>query len=249
MLGKVVLITGGGSGIGRTTAIVFAREGGKVVVTDIDSDGGGQTVQSIKKSGGDAFFQKLDVTNAQNVQTAVDKTVQIYGRLDYAFNNAGIIGAADILVGDYPEKSWDMVIDINLKGVWLCMKYEIQQMLKQGGGAIVNTASVYGLVGGINAGYVAAKHGVVGLTKSGALNYADKGIRINAVCPGFIRTPMVEKFIEEKPETEKEFNTLHPIGRMGQPDEIAAAVIWLCSDSASFVTGQAINVDGGFLAQ
>ncbi len=246
---KVALVTGGASGIGRSTALVFAREGSIVVISDLDVQGGEESVGLIEEMGGHAVFVKADVSNASEVEALVGKTVETYGRLDCAFNNAGIVGATEILVADYPEESWDEVININLKGVWLCLKYEIRQMLLQSKGAIVNTASVYGLVGGVNSGYVASKHGVVGLTKAAALNYADKGIRINAVCPGFIRTPMVEQFIQDKPETEEQFNSLHPIGRIGQPEEIAEAVVWLCSDATSFITGQTLTVDGGFVAQ
>ncbi len=248
---KITLVTGGASGIGRSTALALAAEGAKVVIVDLDLQGGKESVGLIEEKGGEALFIKADVSLAPEVEAMVAKTVESYGRLDCAFNNAGIVGIVDTPVADYPEDSWDRVLDINLKGVWLCMKYEIRQMLEQneGGGVIVNTSSIYGLVGGGSSAYVAAKHGVVGLTKTTALEYGPKGIRINAVCPGFIRTPMVENLIKEKPETEKQFNALHPIGRMGLPEEIAQAVVWLFSESATFITGQAITIDGGFTAK
>ncbi len=246
---KVVLVTGGASGIGRSTALALAAEGAKVVVVDLDVQGAEESVGLIEEKGAEALFIKADVSLAPEVEAMVGKTVESYGRLDCAFNNAGILGVADTPVADYPEDSWDRVLSINLKGVWLCMKYEIRQMLKQGVGVIVNTSSIYGLVGGGSSAYVAAKHGVVGLTKTAALDYGPKGIRVNAVCPGFIRTPMTLRLIEDKPETEKKFNALHPIGRMGLPEEIAQAVVWLCSDSATFITGQAITIDGGFTAK
>lgn len=246
---KVALVTGAGSGIGRASAMAFAQEGAKVVVADIVVEGGEKTVQMIKEAGGEAIFVKADVSQAAAVEALVDKTVETYGRLDYAHNNAGIEGAMSSIV-DCTEETWDSTININLKGVWLCMKYEIPQMLKQGGGAIVNTASVAGLVGfgGLPA-YVASKHGVAGLTKTAALEYSKEGIRVNAVCPGAIRTPMIERILEESPEMGDMLNSMHPIGRLGEPGEIAKAVVWLCSDAASFVTGLPMPVDGGSVAQ
>jgi NAD(P)-dependent dehydrogenase (short-subunit alcohol dehydrogenase family) len=247
--GKVALVTGAGSGIGRASAIAFAQEGAKVIVADIVVEGGEETVQMIKEAGGEATFVKADVSQAAEVKALVDKTVETYGRLDYAHNNAGIEGAMASIV-DCTEETWDSTININLKGVWLCMKYEIPQMLKQGGGAIVNTASVAGLVGsaGLPA-YVASKHGVAGLTKTASLEYAKEGIRVNAVCPGAIRTPMIERILEESPEMGDTLNSMHPIGRMGEPAEVAKAVVWLCSDAASFVTGLPMPVDGGMVSQ
>jgi NAD(P)-dependent dehydrogenase (short-subunit alcohol dehydrogenase family) len=247
--GKVALVTGAGSGIGRASAIAFAQEGAKVIVADIVVEGGEETVQMIKEAGGEATFVKADVSQAAEVKALVDKTVETYGRLDYAHNNAGIEGAMASIV-DCTEETWDSTININLKGVWLCMKYEIPQMLKQGGGAIVNTASVAGLVGsaGLPA-YVASKHGVAGLTKTASLEYAKEGIRVNAVCPGAIRTPMIERILEESPEMGDTLNSMHPIGRMGEPAEVAKAVVWLCSDAASFVTGLPMPVDGGVVSQ
>jgi NAD(P)-dependent dehydrogenase (short-subunit alcohol dehydrogenase family) len=247
--GKVALVTGGGSGIGRATAVAFAAEGAKVVVADIVVDGGEETVRLIKAAGGEAVFIKTDVTKAAEVEVMVKQAVDTYGRLDCAFNNAGIEGAT-ALTHECTEENWDRVVAVDLKGVWLCMKYEIPQMLPQGGGAIVNTASVAGLVGfqAIPA-YVASKHGVNGLTKTAALEYAKSGIRVNAVCPGVIHTPMVERFFKANPEASESMSALEPVGRLGKPEEIAAAVVWLCSDAASFVTGLPMAVDGALTAQ
>lgn len=249
MEGKVALVTGGGSGIGRATALAFARDGAKVVVSDVVPEGGKETVRLIEAAGGMAFFMEADVSSAADAQAMVRTAEEQYGRLDYAFNNAGIEGA-QAPTAEVTEDNWDRVISINLKGTWLCMKYEIPVMLKQGGGAIVNTASVAGLVGFPNiAPYTASKGGVVQLTKAAALDYAKQGIRINAVCPGVIRTPMVERFLGGSAEAEAQFTAMEPVGRMGTPEEIAEAVVWLCSDAASFVTGHAMAVDGGFVAQ
>lgn len=247
--GKVALVTGGGSGIGRATALVFAREGAKVVVADVLTEGGEGTVSRIRESGGKAIFVRTDVSKVGEVIALIDNVVTIYGRLDCACNNAGIEGTI-AQTADCTEENWDRVIDINLKGVWLCMKYEIPEMLKQGSGAIVNTASIAGLIGfqGLPA-YCASKGGIIQLTKTAALEYATKGIRINAVCPGVIRTPMVERVTGGKPELEAQFTALEPVGRMGAPGEVAEAVVWLCSDAASFVTGHPLVVDGGFVAQ
>jgi NAD(P)-dependent dehydrogenase (short-subunit alcohol dehydrogenase family) len=247
--GKVALVTGGGSGIGRATALAFAREGAKVVVADVVVAGGEETVRLIKAAGGEATFVKADVAKAAEVEALVKKTVETYGKLDCAFNNAGIEGEI-AQTTDCTEENWNRVVDIDLKGVWLCMKYEIPYMLKQGSGAIVNTASVAGLVGfqGLPA-YVAAKHGVNGLTKTAALEYAKSGIRVNAVCPGVIQTPMVERAFRANPQFGEAAAALEPVGRLGKPEEIAEAVVWLCSDAASFVTGLPMAVDGGLVAQ
>lgn len=247
--GKIALVTGGGSGIGQATALIFAREGAKVVIADVLVEGGEATVSQIKKGGGDAAFVKTDVSQDAEVEALVQKAVATYGRLDCAFNNAGIAGAA-ARTADYTQKQWDRVIGINLTGVWLCMKYEIAQMVKQGGGAIVNTASVAGLVGFRHGpAYVAAKHGVVGLTKTAALEYAKANIRVNAVCPGVINTPMFEKGLQIDPRIADTMAAREPIGRLGKPEEIAEAVVWLCSEAASFVTGLPMAVDGGWVAQ
>lgn len=247
--GKVALVTGAGSGIGRATALVFAREGAKVVVSDIVVEGGEETVQQIKAAGGEAIFVKADVSKGADVEALITQTVETYGRLDCAFNNAGIEGGVKPTI-DCTEEEFARTIAVNLTGVWLCMKYEIQQMLSQGGGTIVNTASVAGLVGfpGLP-DYVASKHGVLGLTKTAALEYAKSGIRVNAVCPGVIQTPMVERGAQLSPGFDELAVSMEPVGRFGQPAEIGEAVVWLCSEAASFVTGHPMTVDGGLVAQ
>ena len=249
MDGKTALVTGGASGIGRAAAILFSAKGANVVVADVTVEGGVETVRMIKNSGGAAIFVKTDVSKPEETEALIKKSAEEFGRLDYAFNNAGIEGKPAPLA-DGTEENWDRVISINLKGVWLCMKYEIQLMLKQGAGAIVNTSSVAGLVGfqGISP-YVASKHGILGLTKTAALEYAKSNIRVNAVCPGVIKTPMIDRFTGGSKEAEKQMTATEPIGRLGTPEEIAEAAVWLCSDAASFVTGCAMTVDGGFVAQ
>jgi len=244
--GKVALVTGGGSGIGRQACLVFAREGAQVVVCDVAVEGGQETVGQIEQAGGRATFIRADVAQAAEVEALVAKTVETYGRLDCAYNNAGIAGRT-ARVADDSEQNWERILAINLKGVWLCLKYEIAHMLTQGGGAIVNTASDAGLIGLRRAGaYVASKHGVVGLTKTAALEYAKANIRVNAVCPGPIDTPMLREASERVIDA---MATAQPNGRLGQPREIAEAAVWLCSDAASFVTGHPMPVDGGYLAQ
>jgi NAD(P)-dependent dehydrogenase (short-subunit alcohol dehydrogenase family) len=247
--GKVALITGGASGIGRATALTFAREGAKLVIADMNEDGGQQTVHMITENGGEATFVQVDVTSASAVEALISKTVETYGRLDCAHNNAGISSGVRALTADYPEERWQQVIAVNLTGVWLCMKYEIPQMLSQGGGTIVNTASIAGLIGGAGgAAYTASKHGVVGLTKTAALEYAQQGIRVNCVCPGYIQTPMTASNLSD-PERQAQIIAREPLGRVGTPEEVAEAVVWLCSDAASFVTGHTMTVDGGYVAQ
>ena len=247
--GKVALVTGAGSGIGRATALVFAREGAKVAVADVVVEGGQETVRLIQDAGGEARFFAVDVSKADQVEKLIQDIVAAYGRLDCAHNNAGVEGAL-AQTGDYAEDQWDRVISINLKGVWLCMKYQLPQMLRQGGGSIVNTASGAGLIGVVGMpAYVASKHGVVGLSKTAALEYAKSNIRVNAVCPGLIQTPMVERITGDSPQMGEALVAAEPIGRIGKPEEIAEAVVWLCSDAASFVTGHAMSVDGGFVAQ
>ena len=246
---KVVLITGGSSGIGRATALACAREGARVAVADIVMAGGQETVRQIKEAGGEALFIQADMTRASDLEAMVTTVVKTCGRLDCAHNNAGIEGALG-KTADYDEAAWDQVIAINLTGVWLCMKYEIPAMLNTGGGAIVNTASAAGLLGVPHMpAYAASKHGVIGLSKTAALEYAKAGVRVNAVCPGIIQTPMVERLTGERPGMFEKIATAEPVGRVGQPEEIAESVVWLCSDAASFVTGHAMSVDGGVVAQ
>lgn len=246
--GKVALVTGAGSGIGRATALAFARQGAKVVIADVAADAGEETAALARAENTDALFVRTDVSQRADVEALVQAAVDQYGRLDYAHNNAGIPGP-QALLADYGEETWDQVIATNLKGIWLCMKYEIQQMLRQGGGSIVNTSSVAGLRGsqGVSA-YVASKHGIIGLTRAAALEYARDGIRINAIAPGTIQTPMLDRFTGGDELTLEQFAKSEPVGRLGSPDEVAQAVLWLCSDSASFVTGATIAVDGGRLA-
>jgi NAD(P)-dependent dehydrogenase (short-subunit alcohol dehydrogenase family) len=245
---KVALVTGGTSGIGRDTAVLFAKAGVKVVVAGRRELEGQETIKLVRAAGGDGLFVKTDVSKAAEVDALIQKTVERFGRLDIAFNNAGIEGVWVPIINQ-SEEDWDRTIDINLKGVWLSLKYEIQQMLKQGGGgAIVNMASIAGLIGSAGAAvYSASKHGVLGLTKTAALETARNGIRINAVCPGAIETSMAERLFGA-PEVHKYVLGFHPIGRFGTPAEVAEAVVWMCSDHASFMTGQSLVLDGGFLA-
>ncbi len=248
--GKVAVVTGGSSGIGRAAALGFAREGARVVIADVNIEGSAESVRMIEDAGGEAAFVPCDVSVASDVEAMVRKTVELYGSLDCAFNNAGIDGTS-ASIADYPLNIWDKVIGVNLTGVFLCMKYEIEQMLKQGGGAIVNNASILGVVGFANASaYAAAKHGVLGMTKVAALEYASKGIRVNSVCPAFVVTPMLEHAgITSNPEMKAMLEGMHPIKRMGRPEEIGDVAVWLCTDAASFVHGQGMLVDGGYVAQ
>ena len=246
--GKVALVTGGTSGIGRETAVLFAQRGAKVVIAGRREAEGKATVELIRKAGGEGLFVKTDVSQAADVKALVEKAVQAFGGLDCAFNNAGVEGKW-IPIAEQPEENWDTTIDINLKGTWLCLKYEIQQMLKQGRpGAIVNNSSVAGFIGSSGAAaYCATKHGVLGLTKSAALEVAKNGIRVNAVCPAVIETPMADRLFG-KPEVQEWALGLHPMGRFGQSLEVAEAVLWMCSSAAGFMTGQSLVLDGGFLA-
>ncbi len=248
--GKVALVTGGASGIGRATALAFAQAGARVVVSDLNRTGGEETVRTIAGARGEAIFVKADVTQDSEVEALVDQAVAIYGRLDCAHNNAGLLGTPFVPMGDYQEETWDRVIAVNLKGVWLCMKYELRQMVRQEGGVIVNTASVAGLIGGrFGAAYYASKHGVIGLTRAAAVEYAQQGIRVNAVCPGFIPTAMTAPVLRMGAEAEAQQRARNPMGRLGTPEEVAEAVVWLCSDAASFVTGHGLVMDGGLVAQ
>jgi NAD(P)-dependent dehydrogenase (short-subunit alcohol dehydrogenase family) len=247
--GKVMLVTGGASGIGRATCLALAREGAQVVVADVDESGGEETVGFITQKGGQATFIRADITDRDQVEALIQGVVDAYGRLDGAFNNAGVEGRiADTI--ECSDENFDRTIDVNVKGVWLCMRAELRQMRKQGnGGAIVNTSSVAGLVGfeGLPA-YVASKHAVIGLTKTAALEFAKEKIRVNAVCPGAIDTPMMDRLIGGQEESRQAFVAKEPIGRFAQPGEIGEAVAWLLSDAASFVTGVAMPVDGGMVA-
>jgi NAD(P)-dependent dehydrogenase (short-subunit alcohol dehydrogenase family) len=248
--GKVTLITGGGSGIGRASALAFAREGATVVVADVDVRGGEETCRQLKAASVETRFVRADVSQAAEVGAMVNHVIEAYGRLDCAFNNAGIGGTGFVPTADYNEEVWDHVIRINLKGVWLCMRSEIPPMLKQGGGAIVNTASVAGLVGSrVGSAYIASKHGVVGLTKAAALEYAQTNIRVNAVCPSWIATPLTDPYTRDNPQLQAQIIARQPKGRLCTPEEVAEAVVWLCSDAASFITGHALAVDGGVVAQ
>ena len=244
---KVAIVTGGSFGIGRATAILFARRGAKVAVVDWIEDR--ETVDSITSAGGEAIFIKCDVSKDADVSSMVEQTINKFGRLDYAFNNAGIEGES-APTHEVTEENFDKVIGINLKGVWLCMKYQIPHMLRQGKGAIVNCSSIAGVIGfpGIPI-YTASKHAVIGITKTAALEYATQGIRVNAVCPGVIQTPMIDRFIEKNNTTREAMASGEPIGRFGEPEEIAEAAIWLCSDASSFTTGHALVVDGGWVAR
>lgn len=246
---KVAIITGGSFGIGRSTAIAFAQRGAKVVLADWIEDKDSQTLKLIRDAGSEGIFVKCDVSKTGDVKNLLDKCMATYGRLDYGFNNAGIEGI-QAFSHECTEDNWDRTMAVNLKGIWLCMKMEIEQMLLAGKGAIVNCSSVAGLIGfpGLPA-YVASKHGVVGLTQTAGLEYAKQGIRVNAVCPGVIQTAMIDRLTGNNKVTEKQFTEMEPVGRMGNPEEIAEAVIWLCSDAASFITGIALPVDGGFIAR
>lgn len=246
--GKVALVTGGSSGIGRATALKFASEGASVVIGNRKEKAGQETVDLIQKAGGKASFYQTDVTKLENVKDLIKYTVNIYGGLDAAFNNAGVEDP-QAMTPDQTEASFDLVMKVNVKGVWYSMKCEIEQMLAHGGGAIVNTASIAGLIGYPgHAPYTASKHAVLGLTKTAALEYAQQGIRVNAVCPGATETSLLDNLAEGDSSTMEYIKSLHPIGRLAKPEEIADAVVWLCSNEASFVLGQAITVDGGFTA-
>lgn len=257
---QVIVITGGSSGIGKATALAFAKEGAKVAIASRNIEQGKATLQELKVIGTKALFIQTDIRKEAEVENLINKTVETFGSLDYAFNNAGTLG----MLGDVRDDSsenWNQIMETNLKGIWLSMKYEINQMLKQGHGAIVNNASIAGLIGSRNAGvenikpqrnvafYCASKHGVIGLTKSLALEYAQSGIRINAICPAGVETEMFKRLVGDSEDTKAKIAAAHPIGRISQPKEIADAVLWLCSDTASFVLGHSLVLDGGLTIQ
>ena len=245
---KVALVTGGGSGIGRATVLAFCKKGFKVVAVDLNGDSGDETVKLAKKLGNDAQFIRADVSNSGQVKALIDRILEEHGRLDVAYNNAGIEGPSGGLA-QCTESEFDEVIAINLKGVWICMKYELPAILKSGGGAVVNTSSISGLVGsGGLVPYAASKFGVSGLTRSAAMEYGKLGVRVNAVCPGTIDTPMVERLSTSDPNNSANIIKRTPLSRKGNPTEVADVVVWLCSDSASYVNGALVPVDGGYLA-
>jgi len=246
---KVAVVTGGASGIGQAAAFAFANEGAAVVVADVADVAGKETVRRIVQSGANSIFLEIDVTNASHVKTMLREIEMAYGQLDFAFNNAGIDGVR-ASTAEYPEEAWTKVLDINLTGVFLCMKYEIPLMLRQGGGVIINMASVAGVTGfPAHGAYTASKHGVIGLTKTAALEYAKAGIRVNALCPAYTRTPMLERMVQTQPDLEARLRTRVPLGRLGTPEEIAAAAVYLCSEAGSFITGHALVMDGGIMAE
>ncbi|NNC36177.1 MAG: glucose 1-dehydrogenase [Acidimicrobiales bacterium] len=249
---KIAMVTGSGAGIGRQTALKFAAEGAKVVVSDVNRKDGEETASQIRKSRGDAIFIRADVSKKADVENLIAKTIATYGRLDCAVNNAGILGSMANLV-EQDDDNFDRIVDVNIKGVFYCMRAEIDAMLKTNGGAIVNLASIAGLIGfpGL-AAYVASKHAVNGLTKNGALEYAKDGIRVNSICPGGINTDMLDSVADQATDgaqnSRQMMDPLHPMGRIGEPEETAAAIVWLCSPEASFVTGVHLPVDGGYVA-
>ncbi len=249
MQGRVALVTGGSAGIGRATALAFVREGASVAIGDVHVDAGQRVVAEIEAAGGKALFVVTDVSKSADIRRLVDETIARFGRLDHAFNNAGTEGDPGSTAECTPE-NWEHTLAVNLTGVWLCMREEIPRLLATGGGSIVNNSSVAGLVGFAGSpAYVASKHGVVGLTKTAALEYATAGVRVNAVCPGIVETDMITRFTHGDATAVAQLTESEPVGRLGTPEEIAEAVVWLCSDAASFVTGQALAVDGGYVAR
>lgn len=246
--GKVALVTGASCGIGRAAALAYGRAGACVVVADSSVDGGHATAAMIVENGGKALFVQVNVTKANEVEALIDKAVSYYGKIDCAFNNAGV-EEEHLQLADGDDAMFDRIMNVNVKGTWLCMKYELRQMLKQGSGTIVNTASTAGLIGAPSqAVYAASKHAVVGLTKTAAAEYAKSNIRINSVCPGIVKTAMLTRALEKDPEREDRLKNVHPFGRMAEPAEVANAALWLSSEQASFVTGHQLAVDGGLTA-
>ena len=247
--GKIALVTGGSSGIGRAAAQLFSREGAKVVIADINVEGGEETVRSISGAGGEAHFVRTDVSKSAEVEALIKKIIEMYGRLDCAYNNVGILVKITSVV-DHTEETWNRTLETNLKGTWLCMKYEIPQMLKQGSGVIVNTtSSAYFMVGNRNrSAYAASKAGIVSLTKVAALENAEYGLRVNVICP-IARTPGLERIFEELPQADADFIDQIPMGRIAAPEEVAEGALWLCSDASSFVTGHVLAIDGGYLCR
>lgn len=250
LAGKVVLITGAGSGIGRAAALACGREGARVAVGDVDAAGGEQTAAALRAAGAEGRFFRADVSKSADVVAMVSGTIAAFGRLDCAVNNAGIAGTAFVPATEYGEEDWDRVIGINLKGVWLCMKHQIPRMLESGGGSIVNIASVAGLIGSrIGVAYTASKHGVVGISRSVAIEYAGRGIRVNAVCPSWIETALTGPYTSVNPRLNEQMAARAPLGRLCTVNDVAGAIVWLCSDASAYVTGHALPVDGGLVAQ
>jgi NAD(P)-dependent dehydrogenase (short-subunit alcohol dehydrogenase family) len=247
---KIALVTGGSRGIGRAAAQLFVREGAKVVIADIDVEGGEETLRTVRETGGEAHFVRTDVSKGADVQALIDKVIETYGRLDCAYNNAAIFGELLSLI-DHTEETWNHAIETNLKGTWLCMKYQIPQMVKQGNGAIVNSTASSGIKAGrpFLSAYASSKAAIISLSKVAAMEYAEFGLRINVICPSHARTPMLEQFFEQRPEVEADFIAQAPMGRIAAPEEVAEGALWLCSDAASFVTGHVLAVDGGFLCR
>lgn len=247
--GKAIVVTGAATGIGRTSALALSAEGARLILADMNQEELDHTADLVRKNNGEVFTTLCDVSVTADIVKLHEQAMKNLGAIDCAVNNAGIAGILGVPAAEYPEDIFDKVIAVNLKGVWVCMREQINQMMKQGHGSIVNMASAAGLIGLPNAAYTASKHGVVGLTKSAAITYADKGIRVNAICPGYVHTPATAPAIDSSEAVRDSLIGMHPIGRLGEQEEIAAAVVWLCSDASSFVVGHALPVDGGLVAK